>query len=175
MKATGIVRRIDDLGRIVVPKEIRRTLRVKEGDPMEIYVDSREGIVLKKYSPVATISSFADEYAASINDITKCIVLITDRDSVVALAGAAKKDYLGKELGKTVEDIMQEGSPVVLDGSLRGHILAGLDTKVVTPILIDGVVSGSIIIGSKTPDYKVWELEIKISKVFANLFNRVLS
>ena len=92
MKATGIVRRIDDLGRVVVPKEIRRTLRIREGDPLEIYTDREGGIVLRKYSPIGELSQFSKQYAEALAQNTGYIVSITDRDQHIAVAGAGKKD-----------------------------------------------------------------------------------
>ena len=96
MKATGIVRRIDDLGRVVIPKEIRRTLRIREGDPLEIFVDRDGEVILKKYSPISELSDFAKEYAEALFDSLGNPVLICDRDSYIALAGSSKKDYLNK-------------------------------------------------------------------------------
>jgi stage V sporulation protein T len=93
MKATGIVRRIDDLGRIVVPKEIRRTLRIREGDPLEIFTDREGEIILKKYSPIGELSQFAGEYAESLAQTTGHLVLITDCDHVVTASGTGKKEY----------------------------------------------------------------------------------
>ena len=93
MKATGIVRRIDDLGRIVVPKEIRRTLRIREGDPLEIFTDREGEIILKKYSPIGELSQFAGEYAESLAQTTGHLVLITDCDHVVTASGNGKKEY----------------------------------------------------------------------------------
>ena len=95
MKATGIVRRIDDLGRVVVPKEIRRTLRIREGDPLEIFTDREGEIILKKYSPLGELSVFAKQYAESLAQTTGHMVCVTDRDTIVATAGGAKKDYDG--------------------------------------------------------------------------------
>ncbi len=94
MKATGIVRRIDDLGRVVVPKEIRRTLRIREGDPLEIFTDREGSVILKKYSPIADLGEFAQEYADSLYEATRHIVLIADQDEVVAVAGASKKSSM---------------------------------------------------------------------------------
>ncbi|GAE47390.1 stage V sporulation protein T [Mesobacillus boroniphilus JCM 21738] len=96
MKATGIVRRIDDLGRVVIPKEIRRTLRIREGDPLEIFVDRDGEVILKKYSPISELSDFAKEYAEALYDSLGNPVLICDRDTYIALAGGSKKDYLNK-------------------------------------------------------------------------------
>ena len=108
MKATGIVRRIDDLGRVVIPKEIRRTLRIREGDPLEIYVDRDGEVILKKYSPVNELGDFAKEYCDSLYESIGHIVLIADRDEIVAVAGTAKKEFLNKGLSTLVEKIMED-------------------------------------------------------------------
>lgn len=91
MKATGIVRRIDDLGRVVIPKEIRRTLKIREGDPLEIYTDNEGEVILKKYSPIGEMGAFAKEYADTLHQVSGHIVIITDRDKVIALSGASKR------------------------------------------------------------------------------------
>ena len=96
MKATGIVRRIDDLGRVVIPKEIRRTLRIREGDPLEIFTDREGEIILKKYSPIGELTEFAGEYVESLFETTRHIAVITDRDGVIAVSGSSKKDYTEK-------------------------------------------------------------------------------
>ena len=88
MKATGIVRRIDDLGRVVIPKEIRRTLRIREGDPLEIFTDREGEIILKKYSPIGELSAFARQYADSLAQTAGCLVCICDMDQIVAAAGS---------------------------------------------------------------------------------------
>jgi stage V sporulation protein T len=93
VKATGIVRRIDDLGRIVVPKEIRRTLRIREGDPLEIFTDREGEIILKKYSPIGELGQFAGEYAESLAQTTGYLVLVTDCDHVIAASGSGKKEF----------------------------------------------------------------------------------
>ncbi len=108
MKATGIVRRIDDLGRVVIPKEIRRTLRIREGDPLEIFTDREGEIILKKYSPIGELGTFAKQYAESLAQVSGLMVCITDRDAVIAAAGGAKKDYMGKAVSQELEDIIQE-------------------------------------------------------------------
>ena len=91
MKATGIVRRIDDLGRVVIPKEIRRTLRIREGDPLEIFVDREGEVILKKYSPIGELGDFAKEYADSLNEAIGHIALISDRDNIIAVSGTEKR------------------------------------------------------------------------------------
>ena len=116
MKATGIVRRIDDLGRIVVPKEIRRTLRIREGDPLEIFT-SREGeIMLKKYSPVGELGEFARSYARALAQTTETLVCITDREYVIAAAGIGKKEVEGEQLSEEMEAMIEKRSTVVKTG-----------------------------------------------------------
>ena len=107
MKATGIVRRIDDLGRVVVPKEIRRTLRIREGDPLEIFTDREGEIILKKYSPIGELGLFAKQYAESLAQTTGHMVCVTDRDAIIATAGGAKKDYHGKSISIQLEQLIQ--------------------------------------------------------------------
>ena len=102
MKATGIVRRIDDLGRVVIPKEIRRTLRIREGDPLEIFTDREGGVILKKYSPIGELTEFSKEYAESINQVIGHMVLFCDRDAFISVSGGSKKDYVEKAASYTV-------------------------------------------------------------------------
>ena len=108
MKATGIVRRIDELGRIVVPKEIRRVLRIREGDPLEIFTDKDGEIVLKKYSPIGELSLFAQEYVEAIAASLGCGVCVSDRDQIIAVAGIPKKELLGKSLHRELEDAIND-------------------------------------------------------------------
>ena len=96
MKATGIVRRIDDLGRVVIPKEIRRTMRIREGDPLEIYTDRDGEVIFKKYSPIGEMASFASQYVETLNKVCTMSVVVTDRDMIIACAGVSKKEYLEK-------------------------------------------------------------------------------
>jgi len=98
VKATGIVRRIDDLGRVVVPKEIRRTLRIREGDPLEIFTDREGSVILKKYSPIADLGEFAQEYADSLYESTRHVALIADQDEIVAVAGASRKSFYERRI-----------------------------------------------------------------------------
>ena len=98
MKATGIVRRIDDLGRVVIPKEIRRTMRIREGDPLEIYTDREGEVIFKKYSPIGELATFASEYADTLQKTSGMPILICDRDEVIACAGVSKRDFLEKTL-----------------------------------------------------------------------------
>ena len=108
MKATGIVRRIDDLGRIVVPKEIRRTSRIREGDPLEIFTDREGEIILKKYSPIGELGQFAGEYAESLAQTTGYLVLVTDCDHVIAASGSGKKEFEEKPVSRQLEEAISE-------------------------------------------------------------------
>jgi AbrB family transcriptional regulator (stage V sporulation protein T) len=107
MKATGIVRRIDDLGRVVIPKEIRRTMRIREGDPLEIYTDREGEVIFKKYSPVGEWNLFASQYAETLYKTCKIAVSICDRDAVIACGGLNKKDFLEKSLSARTEELME--------------------------------------------------------------------
>lgn len=108
MKATGIVRRIDDLGRVVIPKEIRRTMRIREGDPLEIFTDTDGEVVFKKYSPVGEMSPFAVQYADVMSRACNLPVLICDRDHVVAAAGVPKKEFMERRISAQLEEAMEQ-------------------------------------------------------------------
>ena len=108
MKATGIVRRIDDLGRVVIPKEIRRTLRLHEGTPLEIFTDREGEIILKKYSPMMELTAFSSQYAEAMAQSTGLMVCITDRDQVIAVSGGPRKDYLQKSISRQLEVLIGE-------------------------------------------------------------------
>lgn len=108
MKATGIVRRIDDLGRVVIPKEIRRTMRIREGDPLEIYTDREGEVIFKKYSPIGELSAFAAEYADTLHRTCGLAVIITDRDTVIASAGVPRREYAEKPLSDAMDRIMED-------------------------------------------------------------------
>jgi AbrB family transcriptional regulator (stage V sporulation protein T) len=107
MKATGIVRRIDDLGRVVIPKEIRRTMRIREGDPLEIYTDREGEVIFKKYSPIGELVDFAGQYAESLYKTCGFPVAVCDRDSVIAVAGIPKKEYLDKRISPEMDGVIE--------------------------------------------------------------------
>lgn len=172
MKATGIVRRIDDLGRVVIPKEIRRTLRIREGDPLEIFVDRDGEVILKKYSPIGELSDFAQEYADSLFESTGYTALICDRDAVVAVAGAPKKHWIDKPIIPQVEQIMNGRKPVVWPQNGADFVEDKEDpwyfaSLVAAPIVADGDPIGVVMIGSKEPNTKLGELELKLAETAA--------
>jgi AbrB family transcriptional regulator (stage V sporulation protein T) len=177
LKATGIVRRIDDLGRVVIPKEIRRTLRIREGDPLEIFVDRDGEVILKKYSPIGELGEFAKEYADSLYEAIGHIALIADRDTIIAVAGAPKKEFLNKAVGSLVERVMEDRKTLVVnktgDNKARGSLISDDedDTRfsayVVSPIVSGGDPIGAVIICSREPDSQMTETETKLAETAA--------
>jgi len=107
MKATGIVRRIDDLGRVVIPKEIRRTMRIREGDPLEIFTDREGEVIFKKYSPIGELSVFASQYAETLHKTCSLPTIICDRDSIIAFSGVPKKEFSDKKISHALEEIIE--------------------------------------------------------------------
>lgn len=107
MKATGIVRRVDSLGRVVIPKEIRHTLRIKEGSPLEIYTEKDGGVTFRKYSPLGDLQDFAGQICDSIRKNTGCIAAVSDRDSIIALAGAPRRELQDKPNSAELEQLME--------------------------------------------------------------------
>ena len=148
MKAPGIVRRIDDLGRVVIPKEIRRTMRIREGDPLEIFTDREGEVIFKKYSPIGEMTGFAAQYAETLYKTCGMAVLISDRDAVIASAGVPRKEYADKGLSDELEEIMEgRGMYLYREGSER--IFATLDGKnhyvsCAMPIVSEGDVVGCV-------------------------------
>ena len=108
MKATGIVRRIDDLGRVVIPKEIRRTMRIREGDPLEIYTEKDGEVIFKKYSPIGELGDFAADYVETLAKASGHGACITDRDSIIAVSGVPKKDLIEKKISPDLDKVMNE-------------------------------------------------------------------
>ena len=159
MKATGIVRRIDDLGRVVIPKEIRRTLRIREGDPLEIFVDRDGEVILKKYSPIGELGDFAKEYAESLFEGTNHITLITDRDTIIAVAGASKKELLDKQVGSVLESCMENRKRMAEANGGAFEIVK--DTQetyssfVIAPIIAGGDPIGTVVLLSKDESVKM--------------------
>jgi AbrB family transcriptional regulator (stage V sporulation protein T) len=188
VKATGIVRRIDDLGRVVIPKEIRRTLRIREGDPLEIYVDREGEVILKKYSPVGELGDFAKEYADSLYEAVGHIILIADRDSVVAVAGASKKEFLNKPLGSVIEKVMEERKAVLLNnpGELKNNKgntvnseeeeeVVKFTAEVIAPIIVEGDAIGAVVICSKQPGVQMSDMEVKLAETAAGFLAKQMS
>ena len=174
MKATGIVRRIDDLGRVVIPKEIRRTLRIREGDPLEIFVDREGEVILKKYSPINELSDFAKEYAEALFDSLASPVLISDRDTVIAVAGISKKDYMNKDISDLVENTMESRDTKLVSEEQDVALISGMSEKLtsytISPIIANGDPIGAVIIFSK--DRTLNEIEKKSAETAASFLAR---
>ncbi|MBP3701579.1 MAG: stage V sporulation protein T [Lachnospiraceae bacterium] len=177
MKATGIVRRIDDLGRVVVPKEIRRTLRLREGTPLEIFTDREGEIILKKYSPMAELGAFAKQYADALAQATGLAVYITDRDQVIAVAGG-KRDLLQKPLSKQLEQMIlnRESGQWSKDdkkfSAITGEGGEEYSYQTVQTILSEGDAIGAVILMSKDARGRMGETEQKLASAAAGFLGR---
>ena len=165
MKATGIVRRIDDLGRVVVPKEIRRTLRIREGDPLEIFTGKDGEVIFKKYSPVSELSAFSAEYAAALGAVTGFACVITDRDNVIAFAGTGRREALDKPLSPRCEEIIESRKPYLAGEDQPPFPLlkdeGPLRVSASWPILAGGDIIGMIAL-LDTSEKRVSEAEEKL-------------
>ena len=173
MKATGIVRRIDDLGRVVIPKEIRRTLRIREGDPLEIFTDRDGGIILKKYSPIEELSEFSKEYAEALHQTVGNIVMICDKDTIISISGGGKKDYLDKKISNELDKIMNNRKTVKLDKASQslitiydGENIDDYVCEVIAPIITEGDVVGAVIIATKD-NTQFGDVEVKLAETGA--------
>ncbi|MDD3243970.1 MAG: stage V sporulation protein T [Eubacteriales bacterium] len=180
MKATGIVRRIDELGRVVIPKEIRRTLRIREGDPLEIFTDREGEVILKKYSPVGEMGEIARQFAESLNRIIGHTACVTDRDTIIACAGAAKKDFLEKALHPQMEALMNERRSHQAD-TREGKLLPVLSededgmeytAQTVVPIICEGEPIGVVMLLSRELGAQMGDLEAKVCKTVANFIGK---
>ena len=178
MKATGIVRRIDDLGRVVIPKEIRRTLRLREGTPLEIFTDREGEIILKKYSPMVELTAFAGQYAEAMAQSTGLMVCITDRDQVIAVAGGPKKDLLQKTISKQLEHAIGEREMIQATREDKSFVpltseeVEGITAQVVAPIICEGDAIGSVALLSRDAKAKLGEMEMKLVTTAAGFLGR---
>lgn len=178
MKATGIVRRIDDLGRVVIPKEIRRTLRLREGTPLEIFTDREGEIILKKYSPMMELNAFAGQYADAMAQSTGLMVCITDRDQVIAAAGGGKKDLLQKPISKQLEHVIQERTTIQAGKEERAYTpittedVEGITAQVVAPIICEGDAIGAVALMSREPRVKFGDGEVRLATTAAGFLGR---
>lgn len=181
MKATGIVRKIDDLGRIVIPKEIRRVMRIREGDPLEIYTGSEGEIIFKKYSPISELSGVANQCAETLAKTSGHPIVITDKDNVIAVSGAPKKEFVDRKVSAQIEKVMEDKISVTKSGNQREKIsIVEGDQKysagVVCPIVSEGDSIGSVIILNKEDNEtaKIGETEEKLAKTAAGFLAKQL-
>ena len=169
MKATGIVRRIDDLGRVVIPKEIRRTLRIREGTPLEIFTDREGEIILKKYSPIGELGAFAGQYAESLAQTTGLTVCVCDRDQVIAVSGGSRKELLGKNISRQLETVIEARENILVDNKEYKYIQItdndreDFTGEAVSPILCEGDAIGAVVILSREPKQLLGETEQKLA------------
>ena len=177
MKATGIVRRIDDLGRVVVPKEIRRTLRIREGEPLEIFTNREGGIVLKKYSPIGELAAFAKEYVEAVAQVAKCTVCVTDRDRIVAVAGPGKKDYAGKSIHRALLEAIEDRRTILAtdaepDFSQVTEDETEVFSEAAATILAEGDAIGMVLLLSRDTERIFGDFEQKMAICGANFLGR---
>ena len=172
MKATGVVRRIDDLGRVVIPKEIRKTLRIKEGDPLEIFTDREGEVILKKYSPIGELSEFAAGYAETLSKTTGHIACITDKDSIIAVSGGSKKEFLEQDISQELEKLMEdkevytskENIDISMPITKNEKSENKKNAQIVYPIISNGDTIGTVILMSKDSKTKMNEVEKKVAQ-----------
>ena len=172
MKATGVVRRIDDLGRIVIPKEIRKVLRIKEGDPLEVFTDREGQVILKKYSPIGELSEFAAGYAETLSKTTGHIACITDKDTIIAVSGGSKKEFLEQDISPELEQLMEdkevytskENSDVAMPITKNDNNERKYNAQVVYPIISNGDTIGTVILMSKEANQRMNDVEKKVAQ-----------
>lgn len=186
MRATGIVRRIDDLGRVVIPKEIRRTMRIREGDPLEIYTDREGEVIFKKYSPIGELVDFATQYAESLYKTCNFPVVICDRDTIVACAGISKKENLDRRISPEMDYAIEQRNLYYEKPQTpeKERIYISADNKnyrasSLMPIFVEGDVIGCV--AAVLPSDKeitapsgASDTEIKLIQTAANFLGRQL-
>lgn len=180
MRATGIVRRIDELGRVVIPKEIRRTLRIREGDPLEIYTDHDGEVVLKKYSPIGEISAIAKDYTDSLYRTLGHIACISDRDAVVSISGTNRKELMEKSLSGEVDQILQSRQSAIMNLAHGDKMIPitvedkpeQYTAQIVVPILSDGEIIGGMILVSKESGTNMSDIDLKVVETTATIVGR---
>lgn len=182
MKATGIVRRIDDLGRVVIPKEIRRTLRIREGDPLEIFTERDGGIMLRKYSPISELSDFARDFSVAIEAITEKNTVICDKDGVICAAGNRKKDYTGKMLSKQLERLMIAGifgAKLITESGFiqifEDEDITMFTSQILQPIVMEGQLIGMVILSTKEGEAKLTDSDKAAAGVAATFLGHQMS
>ena len=174
MKATGIVRRIDDLGRVVIPKEIRRTMRIREGDPLEIFTDNDGEVIFKKYSPIGELSEFAGQYAEVLFKVGGHPVVITDRDHVVSVAGLPKKEILERRVSPMLEDLMDRRAAFGDEGSTAFQPVEGIEREALAAasIISEGDVCGAVVYLCEGNRTTATEAEMKLVTAAANFLGK---
>lgn len=175
MKATGIVRRIDDLGRVVIPKEIRRTLRIRDGDPLEIYTEKDGEVIFKKYSPMGELGDNAAAMCETLGRATGTPVAIADRDTVIAVSGVPKRELISKQLSADLEGIMELRKLYRRKSGESGLRVSDAADKYVVnisaPILTEGELMGSVIFFSGGEEI-AGDVEEKLAQTVAGFLGK---
>ncbi len=174
MKATGIVRRIDDLGRVVIPKEIRRTMRIREGDPLEIYTSTDGEVIFKKYSAIGELSENASQVADIMRQLAGCPVVVCDRDHVVATSGVTKREFQERRVSPELEELMQSRRQYYADGGRELHPIEGVNasTLAAMPILSAGDVTGAVAFLANGKSQTATELQKSLVSAAAQFLGR---
>ena len=176
MKATGIVRRIDDLGRVVIPKEIRRVLRIRDGDPLEIYTAGDGEVIFKKYSPIGELSSIAVQYVEAMIKHTSSPVIVCDRDHCVAAAGITRREVLERRVSLELEELIESRATYIFgtDTTNPPQALEGFDrtAAIVVPILSAGDISGAVVMLVNDEGSAPTDTDIKLAKVAASFLGK---
>lgn len=177
MRATGIVRRIDDLGRVVIPKEIRRTLRIRESEPLEIFTGKEGEIVLKKYSPISEMTNFAKQYVESLSQVSGRVAIVTDRDQFIAVSGGLR-NVMGKEISKELENKMEKRDTFMAARGDRNFIpvLEEMPEEIiyeaVCPILSEGDMIGAVLLLETDNKRKMNEGDLKLIQAAAGFLGK---
>lgn len=171
MKATGIVRRIDDLGRVVIPKEIRRTMRIREGDPLEIYTSKEGEVIFKKYSLMGELDDFAAQFCETLSKTSGTITAVTDRDAIIAVAGGGKRELMGKRISAALEQIMEDRRIYQRAGDEKRISVTDIADKysagVAAPIISEGDVLGLVLFIEDSETAVTGETEFKLAQTIA--------
>lgn len=163
---------------MVIPKEIRRTLRLREGTPLEIFTDREGEIILKKYSPMMELNAFAGQYADAMAQSTGLLICITDRDQVIAATGGIKKELLQKPISKQLEHVIQERMTIQAGRDDRAYTpviseeVDGITAQVVSPIICEGDAIGAVVLMSREPRAKFGDGELKLASTAAGFLGR---
>ena len=177
MKATGIVRRIDDLGRVVIPKEIRRTMRIREGDPLEIYTNKDGEVIFKKYSPIGELNENAMQFCEILYKATGVPCVITDRDRIVSVSGGSKKELIDRKISSELEEYLESRQSYTFEmGGKELKLLESPDkvVLVMAPIIAAGDILGSVIFLSEEGKKRATEAEVKLASVISSFLSRQL-
>ena len=175
MKATGIVRRIDELGRVVIPKEIRRTLRIREGDPLELFTD-RDELMLKKYSPIASIERFAEGTVKSLGEQSGYLAAISDTDNVLRASGKGTRTRIGKGVSEKMTEIMTSRRSYLANKSEGGEIVPvvsdaelSITAQVIVPVVAGGDCLGAVILLATEEGATMEANAVKLARLTADI------